>query len=515
MYEQNSWPYILANQVLNRVTAKNKNIAIFECGFGPSGLPHFGTCAEVIRTKMIQKAFHEISNLESKVILFADDLDALRKIPENIPGQDILKNYIGFPVCDVPNVFDSDAKSYAEHNIQELIRFLKILNLEIGKDYEIMRASEQYRSHKFDNTLKLFAKHANEITNIVTKDYGNKGGKGSENGKNRKETYCPFLPIINGKTIFDLYNWEINEVGSDYILKFELDEIQYSINILECKLQWKCDWAMRQIALDVDCELNGKDLISSVEVGNEIMNYFNHDCPIRMTYELFLNEFGEKISKSKNNSSISTEEFLNYAPLEALKWFLYQNPNKARKLYWEIIPITVDCYLKELENKSENKNAIWFIHSDNLPKTLVNYNMLLNLVSIANTTDINILMRYLEGYYPNINLKDYPILTNMLNGAIQYYKNFILPKKEFRVPNNQEKNCLEDLKNTLINLENKDLRIEIFNCGKRHYDETKLRDFFSMFYSVIMGQQSGPQLHKFIEVIGLQNAIKSINEKIY
>ena len=523
---ENSWPYKEAEKVLNLVQKKNKNYACFQCGFGPSGSPHIGTISEMLRTKMIIEAFRNLSNDYYVIswILFADDMDALRKVPDNVPNKEDMEKYIGVPICDIPDPWDRD-DSFAAHNIRELVELLERFNL-TQDDYILYTASEMYRKGTFNPMLNNFAKKAEEIKKIVTHDYG----------EERINTYCPFLPIIDKKTIHELYEWRVcytpHEEEKAWMLHFYAEALEGPINESErraemvslfdgnCKLQWKVDWPLRWYALNVDYEMHGKDLLGSAQVGDRIMRLINQRPPLHMMYELFLDEDGKKISKSKGDSTV-LQEWLEYTTVDVLNYFLFQNPRKSRKMHFGIIPQITDQYLKERGEEA----------------CPISFSMLLNLVSITNTNDPDLLWEFVRNYVEDATAEKYPLLDILISKAINFYNKKILPHKEYRDPTHWEYITLVSLR-IAINRVRKEheaviksgkdlseyggeqkvleeaLTTTIYDVGKDMYKQRTLREFFQMIYEVLMGQKSGPRLPVFVMLYGMDNTIKLLDEII-
>jgi len=501
------WAHTEAKRVAERCTTLNKSIALFECGFGPSGLPHLGTVSEMVRTRMIQQALKDLG-LDSRLILFADDLDALRKVPENVTGDSAiyLASMLGVPVCDIDNIwapYHGYAPSYAEHNIQELVKLLRACRFEEHRDYELVRSSTMYRTGMFNEMLRDFvfeARAENKVKEIITRDFG------INNDRNRKESYCQFLPLRKDasgivRTTFEVFNWDIYFSPEAEPFLFGNDAEGpldvYTMNG-DVKLQWKADWPMRWMAFGVDYEMHGKDLIGSAQIGDEICQVFGHPAPLHMTYELFLDADGKKISKSKGNG-MEPWDWLNYAPYESLEAFLKLDPSQQRRIGWTLIPVQVDEYLNRVGS------------------TLPRYQMLLNLAGITNTSDARVLHLYVQKYF-DVDW-DTPVYNAMLHGAVRYYEKFILPTKVYRPATDEEKFVLRDLLHCLDHLpyvcrpsnlsfkevDMKDVRSAIYDCGKRHYPGKELKNFFAMLYQVLMGQESGPQISEVVEKIGLDN----------
>lgn len=503
-----------------KIAERNKQVAVLEAGFGPSGLPHIGTFQEVARTCMVRKAYETLTGKKVRVIVFADDLDGLRKVPGNIPNGEILKPFIGYTITRVPNPFGTEEKSFGEHNYKKMISFLRTY----GFDIEFMCSSEVYASGIFNETILKLAAKAQEVKDIVTEDYGNLGSE-------RKDTYCPFIPIDpeTGKQTFNMREWKIDGEYMEYV---DMDsDVIHRTSLLNgnVKCQWKVDWPLRWIALGVDWESHSKDLMSSAEIGHNICKLLNAPETITYKYELYLDEQGAKISKSKGNG-ISFEDWLKYAPADSLQWFIYQNPQKARKLYLEIIPQTVDSLIKELDSEIHESTAAWSIYNGTYPKTGgITYQMLLNLVNIADTEDTEIVWKYLKNYLPDISKESYPFVDSLIIGAINYYKDKVAPFKTYKTPTEKDKEVLSDLATALL-IAQGDQPQEIFGrelaeyymffvyeVGKKHFGNNKdaLRDdFFKMLYQVLMGQETGPRFGQFAVVYGIQKTIELINSKI-
>lgn len=522
-----SWPFKEAEKVLALVQKKGKDYATFQCGFGPSGLPHIGTVAEIIRTRMVIQAFSKItenlnpttspeSYYQTQLIVFVDDLDALRAAPDTVPNPNDFEQYVGQSVCDIPDPWGTH-ESFADHNIAKLVELLTIFGVNFSS-YELRRASHVYRSGQFNNSISVFAKHADKIKELVTHDYGD----------DRTNTYCPFLPIQDNKTMFEIPNWKITTLDADgmmYDLGGSNDWHYSSLYDGDIKCQWKVDWPLRWHAFDIDYEMHGKDLLGSAQVGDRIMRALGCTPPIHMMYELFLDQDGKKISKSRGNG-LDVRVWHDYCISPALYYYLFQNPRKAKKLYFDIIPQMTDNYLKSLEkyNMEESyfDSPIWFIHNMSVPTAPpLAFSMLLNLVSITNTEDKEIIWQYVKNYSPGIIVENYPILDELIERAIAYYCDKVLPEKAYTTPNSFEIQVLTELKNAIErvmgnntdNLE-EDLTAAIYDVGKEFYEISDLKSFFQMVYQVLMGQTSGPRLPIFVLIFGLQNTINVLNQYI-
>jgi len=509
----NSWPFVEAKRILrerkNFIAKKNK--IVLQTGYGPSGLPHIGTFAEVARTTMVVNALNQITDVPTEIITFSDDMDGLRKIPENVPNKKILEKNLHKPLTSIPDPFEK-YKSFGQHNNEMLKNFLDKFNFK----YSFKSSTELYKSGFFNETLKLILKNFNEIMNIILPTLGNE----------RKKTYSPFLPICP-KTgdVLEIPVVEIDQKNLKILFDNKGEKIEKSILSGGCKLQWKVDWAMRWYALDVDFEMYGKDLIESAILSTKIIKLLGKTNPSGFAYELFLDEKGEKISKSKGNG-ITIEEWLNYASPESLSLFMYQNPKRAKKLYKEIVPKAVDEYLENIEKAEKQSqielllNPVWHVHNGKIPneKIIMSFSMLLNLVETSNASNQDLLWKFVKKYKKNILEDDHPIFDNLINYAIKYFNDVIKQKKKYKKPNDQEKKALQSL---IIKIEKcdekmspEDIQTEIFTAGKENGYEKNLRDWFKLIYEVVFGDENGPRMGFFISFFGVKETVNLIKSKI-
>ncbi len=511
---QNSWPFLEARKLLEHT--RDKDEVVFACGYGPSGLPHIGTFSEVARTEMIRHTFRTMSDKPTRLIVFSDDMDALRKVPDNVPNQEMLLKHIGAPLTSIPDPFGCCA-SFAHHNNAMLKRFLNQYDF----DYEFMSATECYENGIFNETLVLVARQAEEIKRIVTQGYK----------ADRIKTYCPFLPVHYGRVYQDVYDWWVKPDGQPepflYWFKNErtegVDDRQDVVTPIingHVKCQWKVDWPMRWIALGVDYEMHGKDLIDSAQIGQKICKVLGQRAPINFMYELFLDENGEKISKSRGNG-LDISEWWKYSTNEVLSFYMFANPRKARKLHFDVIPQATDEYLRAIEEYQMNPNednAVWHIHKGNVPepRSPVPFGLLINLVSITNTSDPNLIWKYLRNYCLEATPQEYPFLNDLIACAISYYEDRVLPKKVYRAPTLEETGILRELADAIRSSEPNEEAITnaVYEVGKKYYSLKELRCFFKMVYEILMGQSSGPRFPVFVMLFGIENTIKAIQEKI-
>ena len=508
-----AWPFVEIRNLLkerkNIIQSKNK--ITFQTGYGPSGLPHIGTFGEVARTSMMVNALKQLTDLPTEIITFSDDMDGLRKVPDNIPNIKILEDNLHKPLTSVPDPFQK-YKSFGEHNNELLKKFLNEFNFK----YTFKSSTELYRNGIFNETLKLILKNYDGIMSIILPTLG----------KERQKTYSPFLPICpETNKVLEIPVLEIDEKKSKIIFNNNGKKLEKSILDGNCKLQWKVDWAMRWYALDVDFEMYGKDLIESAILSSKIIKLIGKKNPSGFAYELFLDEKGEKISKSKGNG-ITIDEWLNYASPESLSLFMYQNPKRAKKLYKEIVPKAVDEYLEFIEKgKKQNElqklmNPVWHVHNGNIPKenNIMSFSMLLNLVETSNADSKDLLWKFVKKYKTNLNEKEFPIFDKLVDYAIKYYKDVISPNKKYKTPNSDEKKVLMSLVKALDECNDKmtpeDIQTKIFSVGKENGYKDNLRDWFKLIYEVVFGDENGPRIGFFISFFGVKETQNLIKEKI-
>ncbi len=506
-----SWPFEEAKKLVSRVKRLNKNEVILETGYGPSGLPHIGTFGEVLRTTLVMNAFRKLMpEVKSKLYVFSDDSDGLRKVPTNVPNQEMLMNYLEMPLTSVPDPFDK-YESFAHHNNAMLMRFLDSFHFE----YEFKSSTEMYKSGVFNSCLKNILEHFEEIMNIMLPSLR----------AERQKTYSPILPIspVSHKVLqvpveeINLNNYSIVYTNPDTNKKEEISVLNGN-----CKLQWKADWGMRWVALGIDYEMNGKDLIDSFKLSSKICKVIGGTPPENLTYELFLDEEGRKISKSKGNG-LSIDEWLKYAPEESLAYYMFQAPKRAKKLYFDVIPSAMDSYIDEINNYNNNTNkldtTVFHIHNGNPPKYngILKFSLLLNLVQACNTNDENILMQFISKYLHNPSNDTIDFMKKLARYAIAYYNDFVSNTRHFEIPNETQVDALISLKESLNkingNVESDVLQNIIFEIGKKYYPNN-IKEWFISLYKILFGANSGPKMGSFISLYGIENTIKLIDSKI-
>ena len=505
----NSWPFQEARLIAKKINKKpEKGYILFQSGYGASGLPHIGTFGEVSRTQMIMNVFNKISDIPTKLITFSDDYDALRKVPENLPNQKMLKENLGKPVSSIPDPFGK-YETFADNVNNKLKTFLDTF----GIKFELKSATELYKSGFFDKYLLKVLKNCKKITEIVLPTIG----------LERRSTYSPILPISQktGKVLQVPIKIEDEEKGE--ISFNDEDGKNYKTTVLKgnCKLQWKVDWAMRWDALDVDYELYGKDLVDSIRSTTQICKLLGKSPPLGFNYELFLDEKGEKISKKKGNG-ITIEEWIKYGPSESLLLFMYYTPKKAKRLYYDVIPKHVDEYLKHLRQfKNQNdieklNNPVIHIHKDKIPKAEIDisFSLILNLVNACQSDDKNIIWNYIKEYMPDAKPSDNYYTDKLVEFSIQYYKDFVEPNKKYKKPSDEEKKILQELikflKKCKPKITSEEIQNEIYELGKKYKYE--LKDWFLFLYETLLGQKNGPRLGTFILLLSIKETIKLIED---
>lgn len=519
-----AWPFEEARNVVKRLRALNrgeikpgeKGYVLFETGYGPSGLPHIGTFGEVARTTMVMNAFKALHpEIPTKLICFSDDMDGFRKVPTNVPNQAALEKALGLPLTQVPNPFESTYESYAHHNNAQLREFLD----QFGFEYEFYSGTECYQSGRFDETLLKMLTHHEDIKGAVLPILG----------QERAATYSPFLPV-SPKTgrVLQVPILETNPDAGTIIFEDEDGtKIEQEVTGGKVKAQWRADWALRWFALDVDYEMAGKDLVSSAEISKKIVQILGSRGPAGFHYEMFLDEKGEKISKSKGNG-LSMEDWLTYAPHESLAYYMYQRPTSAKKLHFDIIPKAVDEYITFVEKMAEQEpakqleNPAWYIHNAGVPNSQhspISFALLLNLVNAANTDDPETLWKFIQSYSPNAKPENAPFLDRLVGYAIRYYKDFVLPEKTYRMPDERETAALSDLATRLEKMDNgleaEDYMTEVFSAGKENgYEKSELREWFQAIYEVCLGQSQGPRFGSFIQLYGVNDTAALIRDAL-
>ncbi len=528
-----AWPFEEARALLKRVQEQGKTEVLFETGYGPSGLPHIGTFGEVLRTTMIRRAFEVISDIPTRLICFSDDLDGMRKVPGNVPNRDKLAEALQLPLTSVPDPFE-EFESFGHHNNAMLRRFLDTF----GFEYEFYSATEFYKSGRFDAVLKRAAERYDEIMKVMLKSLR----------EERQQTYSIFLPLHpeTGRVLYvpmkhvDPVNHTItfdDEDGREWTLPVTGGNV---------KLQWKPDFGARWAALDVDFEMYGKDHSTNTPIYDRICEILGGRAPNHFTYELFLDENGQKISKSSGNG-VSIDEWLTYASTESLSYFMYLKPKTAKRLHFDIIPKMVDEYHQQLraypgqDIAGQLNNPVHHVHQGEVPAStmVVPFAMLLNLASVSGATDKAGLWTYINRYAPDASPEANPDLDAAAGFAIRYYEDFVKPNRQFRLPDDKERAALIELRDAIrdeakaldviarknaeagsdeplpqVNWQDEEfLQSIVFAVGKDHGFEP-LRAWFSCLYEVLLGATQGPRFGGFIALYGIDETAALIDSAL-
>ncbi|MGH1416477.1 MAG: lysine--tRNA ligase [Pelagimonas sp.] len=506
-----AWPFDEARRLLKRYEKNppEKGYVLFETGYGPSGLPHIGTFGEVARTTMIRRAFEVISDIPTRLICFSDDMDGMRKVPSNLPNQDMLAEHLQKPLTTVPDPFGTH-DSFGDHNNAMLRRFLDTF----GFEYEFISATEFYKAGKFDDILLRACEKYDDVMKIMLKSLRDE----------RAATYSIFLPIHpeTGRVLYvpmknvDAEKGEItfdDEDGKEWTLPVTGGNV---------KLQWKPDFGARWAALGVDFEMYGKDHSTNTPIYDGICRVLGVRPPEHFTYELFLDDKGQKISKSSGNG-ISIDEWLSYASSESLSYFMYQKPKTAKRMYFDVIPKAMDEYHQQLrayptqDVKAQVNNPVWHIHNGDVPesKMVVPFSMLLNLASAAGAEDKDAMWGFIRRYAPDATPETHPDLDAAAGFAVKYYEDFVKPSKVFRAPDEQERKAMEDLAARLGSFDgeanDEELQTIVFAVGKDHGFDP-LRNWFKALYEVLLGQSQGPRFGGFIALYGVDETVKLIEK---
>ena len=497
-----AWPFEEARRLLKRYekAPPAKGHVLFETGYGPSGLPHIGTFGEVARTTMIRRAFEVISDIPTRLVCFSDDMDGMRKVPENVPNGDMLRAHLQRPLTSVPDPF-GEYDSFGGHNNAMLRRFLDTF----GFEYEFISATDFYKSGRFDETLLRAAERYDALMEVMLKSLR----------EERRQSYSIFLPIHpeTGRVLYV----PLKEVNArDGTITFDdEDGREWTLPVTggQVKLQWKPDFGARWAALDVDFEMYGKDHSTNTPIYDRICELLGGRKPEHFTYELFLDENGEKISKSKGNG-LTIDEWLTYAASESLSYFMYQKPKTAKRMHFDVIPRAVDEYHQQLRAfptqsaEQQAANPVWHIHGGNPPESrmVVPFSMLLNLASVAGARDKAGLWGFIRRYAPGASPETHPDLDAAAGFALRYFADFVAPGRVFRLPTDQERAAMEDLVSRLAEweggLDAEALQSMVFAVGKAHGFEP-LRDWFRALYEVLLGASEGPRFGGFIALYGI------------
>ncbi|MEQ9143213.1 MAG: lysine--tRNA ligase [Parvibaculaceae bacterium] len=510
-----AWPFEEARKLVERVKRRKEapKEILFETGYGPSGLPHIGTFGEVARTTMVRHAFETLMpEIPTRLLCFSDDMDGLRKVPDNVPNQDMLKEHLNKPLTQVPDPFGTH-ESFGRHNNARLRAFLD----SYGFEYEFASATDYYTAGRFDDALIRVLEKFDDILDIMLPTLR----------QERRGTYSPILPIspVTGEVVY-VPLLERNADKGTVVFEDPANGQKTEVQITggHCKLQWKADWAMRWAALNVDYEMAGKDLIDSVKLSAKICRVLGVEPPEGFNYELFLDENGEKISKSRGNG-LTIDEWLRYASPESLQLFMYQAPRKAKRLYFDVIPKNVDEYLSHLsafpgqDAKAQIGNPVWHIHAGEPPvlDLPISYSLLLNLVSASHSEDPAVLWGFIQNYAPDATPENHPRLNDLVGYAINYFHDFVKPNKSYRALSEAERSAFEALAAKLEAMDAhasaEELQNGVYEIGKEHGFEN-LRDWFRALYEVLLGESQGPRFGSFIALYGVKETAALIRRAL-
>ena len=516
--EAKAWPFEEARKIVKRYERSGyPDTVLFETGYGPSGLPHIGTFGEVARTSMVRHAFRVLTRdmVKTRILCFSDDMDGFRKVPPNLPNQEMLSGYLGMPLTKVPDPFSNEYPSFGAANTARLRAFLD----RFGFDYEFASSTDYYTGGRFDAALLRMLEVYDEVMRIILPTLG----------EERRGTYAPFLPVCQrtGKVLqVPMVSRNVDAGTVTYADPETGEHVETPVTGGRVKCQWKADWALRWFALGVDYEMAGKDLIDSVNLSSKICRALGKPAPEGFNYELFLDENGQKISKSKGNG-LTIDEWLTYASEESLGLYMYQKPKTAKKLYFDVIPKAVDEYFTFLaaytkqDWKNRLGNPVWHMHDGNPPQidNPVPFAMLLNLVSASNAENSDVLWGFISRYAPGVTARSYPKLDELVGYAIRYFNDFVKPAKVFRAPDEVEREALAGVDAKLAGLPDdadggaiQDAILDVARAIERYQDpKRKSPDggpgvsvvFFQMIYQVLLGQERGPRFGSFVALYGL------------
>ena len=512
-----AWPFEEAKRLLQRlerIPGGTDKTVIFETGYGPSGLPHIGTFGEVARTTMLRHAFEVLTEgkIKTRLLCFSDDMDGMRKIPDNVPDKSFLEPHLHKPLTVVPNPFGGDYESFGHHNNAMLRRFLDTF----GFDYEFASATDYYKSGKFDAILLRAAERYDDIMAVMLPTLG----------EERQATYSPFLPIspTSGRVLYVPMKKVDAKAGTITFTGEDGTDTTVPVTGGHVKLQWKPDFGMRWAALGIDFEMFGKDHQSNAIIYDRICEILGGTAPQHYVYELFLDEKGQKISKSKGNG-LTIDEWLTYAPAESLSLYMFQKPRTAKRLHFDVIPRAVDEYLQFIsaypnqDAKQKLDNPVWHIHSGHPPtaELPITFALLLNLVSASNAHDRSVLWGFIRRIAPGATAEGHPLLDHLAGYAIRYYDDFVKPTKQFRPPTAEEAAALKALDDLLAAAPPaataEELQNLVFEAGKANgYTKETLRSWFQAIYEVLLGSSQGPRFGSFVALYGIEGTRKLIAE---
>lgn len=522
----NAWPFEEARKLLKRFEKTGfPEKVLFETGYGPSGLPHIGTFGEVARTSWVRHAFHILTDnkVPTELLCFSDDMDGMRKVPDNVPNPEMLKPALGLPLTRVPDPFGTD-ESFGHHNNAKLRAFLDAF----GFEYRFASSTDYYADGVFDEGLVRMLERYDDVMKVMLATLR----------EERQKTYAPLLPVHpETGVVMQVPLEEIDAKTAEVVWTDPATGKRYKTSVLKggCKAQWKPDWALRWAVLDVHYEMSGKDHIDNVKTSSKLCKILGGIPPEGFNYELFLDENGEKISKSRGNG-ITIDEWLRYAPQESISLYMYQKPKTAKKLFFDVIPRAVDEYHQHREAFARQdvaqqlNNPAWHIHAGTPPTEAlpVSFSMLLNLVSASNAEDKEVLWGFISQYAPGSTPETSPQLDQLAGFAVRYFHDFIKPNKTFREPDSEERDVLSNLRDKLqtiaLDASAEDIQnasLDVARPFERYHDLKKTGPdgtpaitgmFFQMLYQVLLGEQRGPRFGSFVALYGVQPTIALIDD---
>ena len=515
--ESKAWPFEEARKIVARIARRGKQPAevLFETGYGPSGLPHIGTFGEVARTTMVRHAFEAMSDIPTRLLCFSDDMDGLRKVPDNVPNKELLRRHLGRQLTKIPDPFGK-FESFGHHNNAMLRRFLD----DYGFDYEFASSTDYYTSGRFDAALLRVLERYDEVMAIMLPSLR----------EERSQTYSPFLPLHpESGQVMQVPIEERNPKAGTIVWRDPETARRFETPVTggHSKLQWKPDWGMRWHALNVDYEMAGKDLIDSVKLSGQICRVLGSEPPEGFNYELFLDEKGQKISKSKGNG-LTIDEWLRYASPESLQHFMYHKPREAKRLYFDVIPRNVDEYFQHLaayfrqDAPLRVANPVWHIHAADPPKIElpVTFSLLLKLVSACNASDRSVLWGFIRKHVPNVTPETHPVLDRLVGYAINYFNDFVKPQKRYRAPDEVERQALAALSAGLASLPEaptaEQIQSLLYDVARKipRYQDLEAKGatperpgvslaWFNALYQILLGEERGPRFGSFVALFGV------------
>ena len=512
-----AWPFQEARQIVKQRRPQEDRPVLFETGFGPSGLPHIGTFAEVARTTWVRHAFEYTSGQPTRLLAFSDDMDGLRKVPLNMPQPEMLARHLGKPLHAIPDPF-GECDSYSGYMNDKLKLFLDTY----GFDYEFQSSRQAYTRGDFDEGLAVILEKVEEVRGLILPTLR----------EENRQDWSPFFPICPecGSVYATRVTGYCPERRSlDFVCDGQVGQVEGcgasgELSVLggHAKVNWKVDWALRWFTYEVDYEMYGKDLIDSAKLSGRIVRLMGKQPPVGLTYELFLDEEGHKISKSVGKG-LTVDAWTQYAPIESLLYYIYQNPKRARRLYWDVVPKCVDDYLEtlrkypQIEEGQRPEQGVWHIGDRGRQVPVygaqVNFSMVCNLISALGSDSTELLVDYLERYDPGAP-EFHEVAQSLVEKGMNYYRDFVLPGKKFRQPTAEERALLERMREMLAAAEQKnedELQGIPFDLARETGVEPK--DLFCTFYEVLLGQERGPRFGSFVKLVGRERVLEMLAEK--